>query len=56
MVNSTLHVAHGKAEKEFLMDLASNGSFTEVGLNNLKFIGGMESICQDSACRRTAVN
>jgi hypothetical protein len=32
MINSTLHVAHGKAEKEFLMDLASNGNFTEVFL------------------------
>jgi hypothetical protein len=30
MINSTLHVSHGKAEKEFLMDLASNGNITEV--------------------------
>lgn len=35
MVNSTLHVAHGKAEKEFLMDLASNGNFTEVSVKKL---------------------
>lgn len=29
MIDSALHVLHGKASKDFLMDLTSNGSITE---------------------------